>query len=89
MIPLPRVMFDTNEGSMAGGYWLSKRDLEAIGPALKQGLRVIIYMPDELEMEAILEFDYAGSSWREEGSWIGRPVPGTVKYLDGSDKDSN
>ncbi len=77
---LPRVMFDTNDGTETVGYWLgfdqSKRDLSAIGANLADGLHVIIYMPGELEMEAILSFD------RSQDVWLAHPVAGTIKYLD-------
>lgn len=78
MTELHRVFFDGNDGSEQYGYllWfdLSKRDLAAIGDSLKVGLRVVIYSPDELEYEAILEHD-------EEGNWIGRPIKGTMRYI--------
>jgi hypothetical protein len=81
MTVLHRVMCDSNEGNDIEGYWLgfdrSKRDLAAIGDALKEGLRVTIYMIDEFEMEAVLRRD-------EKGEWIGWPVSGTFKYLNGS-----
>jgi hypothetical protein len=84
---MPRVFFDTNEGTKSRGYWLgfdqSKIDLAAIGPALKDGLHVTIYMPGELEMEAALRFD------REQSGWVAMPIDGTVKYLDGSEPSSN
>jgi hypothetical protein len=77
-----RVMFDTNDGSIEHGYWLgfeqSRRDLEALGEQLRNGTRVTIYMPDELEMEATLRFDPT------EAVWWADPVPNTIRYLDGS-----
>ena len=42
------------------------------GPS--EGMRVIIYMPDELEMEATLELDPTSKCW------IARPDIGTIKY---------
>jgi hypothetical protein len=75
-----RIFFDTNEGTHAAGYELrlpaSIADLAALGDELREGLRVVIVMPDELEMQADLSFD------RESGYWIAAPVSGTIKYLD-------
>jgi hypothetical protein len=61
-----RVYFDTNEQTRRGyALWLptSRDDLVRIGPELREGLRVIIEMTGELEMEAILEFDAEASTW--------------------------
>lgn len=82
-----RIFFDTNEGSMAYGYWLgferSKKDLNAVGPVLAEGLKVTIYMPKELEMRATLRLgeDLSGST---DPSWWADPIPDTIRYLDGS-----
>ncbi len=77
-----RVSFDTNEGSHDIGYWLhlpnSLLDIASIGNNIHDGLHVIIYMPDELEMEAVLKFD------KEGGFWKAIPIPDTIKHLDGS-----
>ena len=79
---LPRVFFDTNDGSMEHGFWLgldqSRQDLDALGTALREGEAVTIYMPNELEMTAILRFDADGEVW-----WAD-PVADTLTYLDGS-----
>ena len=56
----------------------SIEDITKIGDELREGLHVIIYSPGELEIEAILKFD------SDRGIWLGVPVPGTIKYLDGS-----
>jgi len=81
-VPLPRIFFDTNAGGQDGGYWLwfdqSRADLERHRAFVSEGAKVIIYMPDELEMTATLRFDESG------GFWCADPVPGTIKYLDGS-----
>jgi hypothetical protein len=39
-------------------------------------MRVVIYMPGELEMEAILRFDGTSSAW------IAQPITGTTSYLE-------
>jgi hypothetical protein len=78
MTSLHRIYFDTNDGTM-DGYPLycrgSLEDIQPIADKLKEGMRVVIYMTGELEMEAILEFDHGNSLW------IGRPIKGTLKYL--------
>jgi hypothetical protein len=78
-----RVYFDTNDAIDPRNdlYWLglnqSKLDLEAMGDDLKEGTRVVIYMTNELEMEAVLEFI-------GRRGWAARGEPSTIKYLDGS-----
>jgi hypothetical protein len=83
-----RIMFDTNDGNSQFGYELkfadSLKDIAAIGNDLRDGLRVIIYMPRELEMEAVLKFDPMA------GIWLGIPVAGTTKiYPEALDPLSN
>jgi hypothetical protein len=75
-----RVFFDTNTGTVDGrGYRLwfdkSRSDLARIPGGPREGMRVIIYMDEELEMEATLAFDLASKAW------IAIPVAGTTKYL--------
>jgi hypothetical protein len=81
---LPRIFFDTNDGSHEGGYWLgfrrSAEDLDRHQGEIGEGAKVVIYMPDELEMVATLRFD------GDERVWWADPVPNTIKYLDGSDQ---
>jgi hypothetical protein len=75
-----RIFFDTNEGNYEHGYWLalpgSLKDIAPIADQLHNGLRVTIYMTNELEMEATLQFD------EQYGYWIARPIEGTTKYYD-------
>jgi len=77
-----RIFFDGNDGSMLDGWELRFRksieDSAAIGSELREGLHVILYSPNEPEAGAILKFD------ESVGHWRGVPVPGTIKYLDGS-----
>jgi len=73
-----RVYFDTNEGVAEGyGLWLnaSMKDLSRIPDGPEEGMRVIIYMTGELEMQATLKFA------REQNCWIALPIPGTTTYL--------
>ncbi len=76
---LHRVYFDSNNMLDGVRYDLglpaSKCDLSRI-PELKDGLRVIICMTNEFEMEAILEYDQAA------GCWGAVPIDGTIRYLD-------
>ena len=80
---LPRILFDTNDGSEEYGYELkfdvSMKDIEAIGSSIHEGMLVVIYMPNELEFLATLKFD------NESKHWLGVPVSGSIKYLDGSE----
>ncbi len=75
-----RIYFDTNTGDGSGRYDLgiagSCKDIAPIAHHLKDGLRVIIYMAKELEVEAILEWDESGDRW------MARPLEGTWKYLE-------
>ena len=76
-----RIYFDTNN-EVDDGYNLSSvgslRDIAPIADQLRDGLHVILYMTGELELEAILKFD------SQTGRWIGFPVPGTLRYIDGT-----
>lgn len=78
--PAHRVFVDFNEGNETVGFSLhlnqSKKDLEKMGSSLIEGARVIIYMPEELEMEAILTFNAAYDAW------IALPIVGTETYFD-------
>ena len=75
-----RVFFDSNDGGHGHGYMLSLpkslEDLAAIGGDLVEGLRVVIYMPRELEMEADLSFSAT------DGCWVAHPVEETLVHLD-------
>jgi len=63
-----RIFFDTNAGTSEAGYLLhfakSLEDINEIEGGPYEGMNVIIYMPDELEMEAILRFDDEFECWR-------------------------
>jgi len=82
-----RIWFDTNEGDGFGRYDLglpgSRRDIAPIADKLNEGMRVIIYMGNELEMEATLEFD------PKYDRWMAQPIKGTIKHLDGSEANSD
>jgi hypothetical protein len=74
-----RIYFDTNEGTDERydlGLQASINDLAAIPGGPREGLRVVIYMTGELEMEATLEYDGSRSSW------MAVPDDSTIKYYD-------
>jgi hypothetical protein len=86
--PLPRIFFDTNEGTHAQGYLLvlplSLRDLAAIHD-LHEGQEVLLYMPNDLEMRAHIRLMAPAecAAWNAaDGSWIAEPIPGTVRHCD-------
>ncbi|WP_294040509.1 hypothetical protein [Sphingomonas sp.] len=79
------MFFDANDGTMEHGYWLifeqSKADLAALGGALRDGLLVQLYSPNEIEVQAILRFEWDS---HRGGMWIGQPIEETLVLLDGS-----
>jgi hypothetical protein len=73
---LYRIYFDTNAGDGERydlGLRGSLEDIAPIADQLQEGMRVIIYMTGELEMESTLEFD------QKYGHWMARPIEGTTK----------
>ena len=79
MSDLPRIYFDTNDQAVGGAYSLniagSLEDIRRLGDSLRPGMRVLLYMTDELEVEAILEYD---SQYQH---WLGRADMSTLHYL--------
>ena len=79
MADLPRIYFDSNAGTADGRYILSivgaLQDIERLGDVLRPGMRVLLYMTDELEVEATLEYD----SQRQH--WLGLPDDSTMRVL--------
>ena len=82
-MPMHRIYFDTNDGAEDGRYGLwvrgSLKDITPIADQLYDGLRVIIYMTGEVEMEAVLRYD------SDRSAWTAIPDASTLRYLDGSD----
>jgi hypothetical protein len=73
-----RIYFDSNDGSPTRpGYSLhlsaSKADLAHIPGGPREGMRVVIYMTGELEMEAVLAFDLSSNIW------MALPIEGTTQ----------
>ena len=80
MPDLPRIYFDTNEMDESGAYSLSifgaQEDIRRLGDSLRPGMRVLLYMADELEVEATLEYD------TKYQCWLGRADISTLRYLE-------
>ncbi len=68
-----RVYFDENAGDQRGRYDLgipgSRRDLEALAGELRSGVHVMLYDGQEIEVEAVLEFDQASDRWMALPLW--------------------
>jgi hypothetical protein len=68
-----RIYFDTNEGDARGRFDLgipgSLHDIEPIAPQLTDGMRVILYDSEELEVEAVLEYDQNYQRWMADPIW--------------------
>ena len=79
MSELPRIYFDTNDLAESGAYSLniagSLEDIRRLGDSLRPGMRVLLYMTDELEVEATLEYD---SRYHH---WLGRADMSTLHHL--------
>lgn len=81
MPDLPRIYFDTNERDESGpsAYSLSisgaQEDIQRLGDSIRPGMRVLLYMTNELEVEATLEFN------RQYKYWIGHADMNTLRYL--------
>lgn len=76
---LPRIYADANDQTEDGGYMLvfeeSRRNIADFGAAISPGVRVILNVQDELEMEATLGYD------DQNQIWIGYPDYSTIRYL--------
>ena len=72
-----KIYFDSNNGSFENGYDLniegSRLDIEKITEEIREGMRVIIYMDDDVEFEAILRFD------KEINYWVAHPISEYLK----------
>ncbi len=74
-----RIYFDENAGDERGRFDLgipgALRDIEPIASQLSDGMHVILYDSEELEVEAVLEFD------QEYRCWMADPLWDTLKRL--------
>jgi len=77
---MDRIYFDENAGDERGRYDLgiagSRRDLERLTGKLGNGVHVVLYDGQEIEVEAILEFDQASNRW------MALPLWNTIRRLD-------
>ncbi len=68
-----RIYFDENAGDGNGRYDLgipgSRRDLAPLAGELGNGLHVMLYDGQEIEVEAVLEFDEASDRWMALPLW--------------------
>jgi hypothetical protein len=72
-----RIYADFNEGTNRGvdlGIPGSVRDIERVGRELVEGERVMLYVPNDFEVEATL--------FREDGHWYADPDLATIRYVD-------
>ena len=75
-----RIYFDGNAGDERGRFDLgipgSSRDIKRLAGKLTEGLRVALYDDEELEVEAVLEFD------TKYNIWMARPLWDTLRRFD-------
>jgi len=80
MAELPRIYFDTNESEDTDLFNLSipgsLKDIHGLSDSLRPGLRVLLYMTDDLEVEATLEYDNVYKRWLGRADWT------TIRHLD-------
>jgi hypothetical protein len=73
MPDLPRIYFDANEQDDSGAYLLSisgaQDDIKRLGDSLHPRMRVLLYMANELEVEATLEYDSVYKRWLGRADW--------------------
>jgi hypothetical protein len=76
---MDRIYFDENAGDERGRYDLcipgSRRDLEQLAGKLGNGVHVMLYDGQEIEVEAVLEFDQASNRW------MALPLWDTIRHL--------
>jgi hypothetical protein len=74
------IYFDGNEGDDQDRFDLgipgSLRDIEKLSGELTEGMHVILYDDEELEVEAVLEFN------PKHKIWMGRPLWDTLRRFD-------
>lgn len=78
---MDRIYFDENAGDERGRYDLgipgSRRDLEQLAGKLGNGVHILLYDGQEIEVEAVLEFDQASNRW------MALPLWNTLRRSDG------
>ena len=68
-----RIYFDPNEGDERDrsdlGIPGALRDIEPVAAEMAEGMHVILYDNEELEVEAVLELDRASERWMARPLW--------------------
>jgi hypothetical protein len=76
-----KIYFDENARDQRGrcdlGIPGSLRDIESISSKLADGMHVVLYDDQELEVEAVLEFD------KSYQRWMASPIWSTLKRVHG------
>ena len=76
---MDRIYFDENAGDEHGRYDLgipgSRRDVEQLAGKLSNGVHVMLYDGQNIEVEAVVEFDQASHRWMASPLW------GTMRRL--------
>jgi hypothetical protein len=76
---MDRIYFDENAGDERGRYDLgipgARGDLDRLAGKLGDGVHVLLYDGQEIEVEAVLEFDQPSNRWMASPLWntIRRP----------------
>jgi len=73
--PLARIYFEENDsGPEKDSYYLgtsqAQEDIKRLGDAARPGLRVLLYMGDELEVEATLDIERQFNIWLARADWL-------------------
>ena len=70
---MDRIYFDENAGDQHGRYDLgitgARRDLERLSGRLEDDTHVLLYDGEDIEVEAVLEFDQASNRWMALPLW--------------------
>ena len=76
---IPRIYADGNEMTEDGRFMLhisgSVSDIQRYGTSIRPGIRVLLNVQDEFEVEGFLEFD------KSDAMWLGRPDWATRRDL--------
>ena len=70
-----RIHCDANERDGLGRYILAIQDIAPIADKLTAGMHVILYEPEDYEVEAVLDFD------DKHKVWVALAIWSTIKYL--------
>jgi hypothetical protein len=70
---MDRIYFDENAGDERGRYDLgipgARRDLDRLAGKLGDGVHVLLYDGQQIEVEAVLEFDPTSNRWMASPLW--------------------